>query len=78
MIASILALAAVVLWIFTSPGERQVTLHLHSTQAISGVLFVAMGWLMLSGQLAAFNSIIPPDLAIWFADLEDGLVQLFQ
>jgi hypothetical protein len=36
-----------------------------------------MALLLLNGTLAQFNSLIPPDLAIWFADFEDGLVQLF-
>lgn len=72
------ALLGVGLWVFTSPSDRRkVQLHLHSTQLISGVLFIAMGLLLLSGTLATFNSLVPPDLAIWFADLEDNLIQLF-
>ncbi len=71
------ALIGVVLWIFTSPGQRQVTLHLHSTQLISGALFIMIGILMLNGTLATFNSLVPPDLAIWFAGIEDKLVTLF-
>ena len=53
------------------------TLHLHSTQLISGALFILLGLLMLNGALASFNNLIPPDLALWFADVEDGLIGLF-
>ncbi len=73
----IIALAGALLWVFTSPGEKTVTLHMHTTQAISGLLFIMLGLLMLSGRLATFNSIVPPDLAIWFADLEDKLLLFF-
>ena len=36
-----------------------------------------MGVLLLNGTLASFNSLVPPDLAIWFADLEEQLITLF-
>ncbi len=39
--------------------------------------FMGMAVLMLNGTLAEFNSLIPPDLAIWFAGLEDQLIGLF-
>jgi cytochrome c biogenesis protein CcdA len=73
----VIALAGAMLWVFTSAGGKTVTLHLHSTQAISGVLFILLGLLMLSGRLTAFNSLVPPDLAIWFADIEDRLLLFF-
>lgn len=72
-----LALAAVALWIFTGSQERRTTLHLHSTQLISGALFILLGLFMLSGILTYFNTLIPPDLAIWFADIEDALISFF-
>ncbi len=72
-----IAIAGVLLWIFTTPGERQTTLHMHSTQAISGILFILMGVLMLNGRLASFNALVPPDLSIWFADLEDKIIIFF-
>jgi cytochrome c-type biogenesis protein len=75
----VIALAGALLWMFTSPPEgNRVMMHMHSTQAASGVLFILLGLLMLSGRLATFNSLIPPDLAIWFADLEDKFLMLFQ
>ncbi len=74
----VISLAGAMLWVFTStPGEKKVTLHMHTTQAISGILFIMLGLLMLSGRLATFNSLVPPDLAIWFADLEDQLLLFF-
>lgn len=73
----IVALLGAALWVFTSNSDRQTTLHLHSTQLISGALFIIIGTLMLNGTLATFNSLIPPDLAIWFIDLEERLIALF-
>lgn len=69
--------AGALLWIFSSRGDRRTTLQLHSTQLFSGVLFIFMAVLMLNGALADFNSLIPTDLAIWFAGLEEQLIQLF-
>jgi len=75
----VIALAGALLWMFTSPPEgSRVMMHMHSTQAASGVLFILLGLLMLSGRLATFNSLIPPDLAIWFADVEDKFLMFFQ
>jgi cytochrome c-type biogenesis protein len=73
----ILAVAGVALWVFTSPGDRRTTLELHSTQTFSGVLFILMAVLMLNGTLASFNSLIPADLAVWFAGLEERLIEFF-
>jgi hypothetical protein len=70
-------LLAAALWVFTSPGQRRTTVHLHTTQLIGGALFVLMGILMLNGTLASFNSLIPPDLAVWFIELEEMLIALF-
>lgn len=73
----LLVLAGAALWTFTSTGERGTTLNLHSTQLFSGVLFVMMAVLMLNGTLADFNALIPPELAVWFIELEDKLIELF-
>ena len=73
----LIALAGGALWVFTTPGDHRTTLHMHSTQAISGVLFILLGLLLLNSQLATFNSLVPPDLAIWFADLEDKFILYF-
>jgi cytochrome c-type biogenesis protein len=72
------AIMGVLLWVLTSPKrERRVQLQLHTTQLLSGALFIVMGILLLNGTLATFNSLVPPDLAIWFADIEEQLITLF-
>ena len=58
-----IVLAGAALWVFSATGERRTTLQLHSTQLLSGVLFVFMAVLMLNGTLAEFNAFIPTDLA---------------
>lgn len=73
----VLVLLGAVLWAYTSPQERRVTVQLHSTQLISGALFIVIGLLMLNGQLAAFNNLIPPELAEWLAIQEEWLIGLF-
>jgi cytochrome c-type biogenesis protein len=73
----LIVLLGALLWTFTSPNGRRVTVNLHSTQIISGLLLVLLGVLMLNGSLAAFNNLIPPDLALWFVDFEDALVEFF-
>lgn len=74
----VIAVAGAALWFFTSPNqEKETEVHFHTTQLVSGALFIFMGLLLLNGTLAQFNSLIPPDLAIWFADFEEGLIQLF-
>ncbi|MEM7331556.1 MAG: cytochrome c biogenesis CcdA family protein [Chloroflexota bacterium] len=73
----VVSLLGAALWVFTSSGERQTIVHLHSTQLVSGGLFIMIGILMLNGTLAQFNSLIPPELAIWFIELEEQLIDLF-
>lgn len=73
----LLAMVGVGLWFFTGRSKSTTELDLHSTQLFSGGLFILMGILMLSGRLATFNSLIPPDLALWFADIEDKLILFF-
>jgi cytochrome c-type biogenesis protein len=74
----IITVIGVALWIFSSPNHREkIPLHLHSTQLVSGAMFILLGFLFLNGSLATFNSYVPPDLAIWFAGLEDQLIGIF-
>lgn len=74
----ILIIAGGILWVFSASGDRRTTLQLHSTQTVSGLLFIGMALLMLNGTLAEFNALIPPDLAIWFSGFEDKLVGLYK
>lgn len=74
----VLVFAAAVLWVFTSSEERKTVVHLHSTQLISGALFIMIGLLMLSGQLTVFNNLVPTDFYENYAvGLEEWLVNLF-
>jgi cytochrome c-type biogenesis protein len=70
-------LIGVLLWVITGSEKRRITLHLHSTQLLSGGLFILIGALMLAGKLATFNSLIPTDLAVWFIDIEEKFLALF-
>lgn len=73
----VLAIAGAALWTFTSSEEKKTVVHMHSTQLISGGLFLIMGLLMLEAQLSYFNNIIPPELAEWLAQQEDKLISIF-
>ena len=74
----LVSIAGALLWVLTSPNrERKVDLHLHSTQLVSGGLFIFMGLLLLNGTLASFNSLVPPDVALWFAEFEETLIGTF-
>jgi cytochrome c biogenesis protein CcdA len=73
----LISLAGGTLWVFTMPGDHRTNLHLHSTQAISGILFILMGVALLFSELTYLNQVVPPDLAIWFADFEDKFVLFF-
>lgn len=72
-----IAIIGAALWVFTSPGERRTTVHLHTTQLVSGALFILVGILMLEVQLSYFNSIIPVGFSEWLATQEEWLVGLF-
>jgi hypothetical protein len=73
----IVALLGAALWTFTSSGEKRTTVHLHTTQLVSGALFILMGVLMLEAQLSYFNNLIPPEMAEWLAGIEERLISFF-
>jgi cytochrome c-type biogenesis protein len=62
-------------WQVTVLGRR---LYLHSANIISGLLFVTLGIMMMTGRLTLLNSLVPDDLALWaaafFANLEEWLI----
>lgn len=67
------------LWVFTSSDERKVTVHLHSTQLISGALFIILAILMLNGTLTQINSLFGQfQFSEWFVILEEKFIALFQ
>lgn len=73
----VIAIVGAALWTFTAPGERKTTVHLHTTQLVSGALFILMGLLMLEARLGMFNNLIPVGLADWLALQEERLIGLF-
>ena len=70
----ILALLVVgaVLWSITGSESRRTTVHLHTTQLISGALFVLLGLLMLEGQMGLVNGA----LVRWSAVVDERMLQL--
>ncbi|HSH03325.1 MAG TPA: cytochrome c biogenesis CcdA family protein [Anaerolineae bacterium] len=72
-----LAIFGALLWTFTSQ-DKKITVHLHSTQILSGVLFIAIGILMLNGRLAAFSELaFTQDFALIVADWEEVIISFF-
>ncbi len=70
----ILALLVVgaVLWTVTSSDERRVTIHLHTTQLVSGAMFILLGVLMLETQMGLINGA----LANWSAVVDEQTIRL--
>jgi cytochrome c-type biogenesis protein len=74
----ILAVAGAALWTFTSTGSQRTTVHLHSTQLISGALFILIALLMLNGSLTVINGLlVDSPFAEWLLVLEDRIVAFF-
>lgn len=74
----VLSVAGAALWTFTSTGKQRTVIHLHSTQLISGALFIFIALLMLNGSLTWVNGLLTrSDYAEWFIRLEEGIVNLF-
>ncbi len=71
------AILGAVLWVFTSSDDKRTTVHLHTTQLVSGALFILMGVLMLEAKMALFNNLVPPEMAEWLARQEEALISLF-
>ncbi|MBK8432670.1 MAG: cytochrome c biogenesis protein CcdA [Chloroflexi bacterium] len=73
-----IGMAGAFLWVGTGPkGLRtQAELFLHSTQLISGVLFIALGILMLNSELARITAQLSTESG-WLLDAEEWLYGLF-
>jgi len=54
----------------TSKESRRTTVHLHSTQLISGALFILLGLLMLEGQMGLINGM----LVRWSAVIDERML----
>ena len=75
----VVTLLGAALWVFTSSEERKVTVHLHSTQLISGALFILLAVLMLNGTLTSINSMFGQyEFSEWFVLLEERFIGFFQ
>jgi len=75
----LVAVLGAALWVFTGSEERRITVHLHSTQLISGVLFVLLAVLMLNGALTQINALFGQyEFSEWFVLLEERFVSFFQ
>ncbi len=68
----VLLLVGAALWTITSSDSRRTTIHLHTTQLISGALFVLLGLLMLEGQMGLVNGA----LVRWSAVVDERMLQL--
>lgn len=74
----VIAVAAAALWTFTSTGSRRTVVHLHSTQLVSGALFILIAVMMLDGSLTTINGLlVNSPISEWFLELEDKIVSLF-
>ena len=74
----VVTLLGAALWVFTGSEERKVTVHLHSTQLVSGALFIILAMLMLNGTLTSINSLFGQyEFAEWFVILEEKFIALF-
>jgi cytochrome c-type biogenesis protein len=65
------------LWLYTSQGNPKMNLSLHTTGIISGVLFLLMGYLMLSNQLTVIAAQFAGEQS-WLVGLEEWLYALLQ
>lgn len=76
----LLTLIGAAVYAFTLGGNERTELHLHTTSLFSGVLFLVMGWFMLSGELSQITAAVNQLTAEseWFVRLEEGLYGLFQ
>lgn len=62
-------------WDFSFAGKE---LHIHSNNLISGLLFIVLGALMVSDSLSFLNRLIPIEVQLWYARLEERLMGLLR
>ena len=68
----VLLVVGAVLWTVTGSESRRTTINLHTTQLISGALFVLLGLLMLEGQMGLVNGA----LVRWSAVVDERMLPL--
>ncbi len=72
----VIALLGALLWVYTNEGfAAQTQLHLHTTGFISGVLFLMIGYLMLTNQLTVIAAQFASEQS-WVVGLEEWLYSL--
>jgi hypothetical protein len=69
-----IALLGAALWVYTSPAERRITVHLHTTQLVSGALFILIGLMMLESKLVIINGMFQT----WFAGIDEVMFDVQQ
>ncbi|MCP5097757.1 MAG: cytochrome c biogenesis protein CcdA [Chloroflexi bacterium] len=64
-----------VLWVFTSPKEKQTTVHLHTTQLISGGMFILFGILMINGTLSTLTIFLERYFPFYY-DISERIIRI--
>lgn len=62
-------------WDFSVVGRE---LHIHSNNLISGLLFIALGILMLGDNLSLLYRLVPVKIDLWYEMLEEWLMGLLR
>lgn len=74
----VIAILGGLLWLYTGQGLGNKTeLHLHTTQLVSGVLFLTLGVLMLNGEMARITAMLSGG-ETWLIEVEEALYRLLQ
>lgn len=73
----VIALLGAGLWVYTDDSPPQVPLHLHTTGLISGVLFLIIGYLMLTNQMTAITAQFA-SAESWVIGIEEWFYNLVQ
>jgi cytochrome c-type biogenesis protein len=68
----VILLLGAALWVLTGSQERRTTVRLHSTQLISGGLFILLGLMMLESQMGLINGL----LVQWSAEVDETMLNL--
>lgn len=68
----LITLLGAALWVFTSSDDRRTTVHLHTTQLVTGALFILIGIMMLEGQLTIINGLFQQ----WFAGIDEVMFRV--
>jgi cytochrome c-type biogenesis protein len=70
----LILLLGAILWVVTGSAERRTTVHLHTTQLLSGGLFLLLGLMMLESKMGLINGL----LLDWSAEVDVAMLALQQ